>query len=422
MSQGRQLRNGRTARTIGLVVAIALGTSCATTQVVKQNVVQVVKGQPVDTSGYRKAAISDSHDLQTELTQMRAKFAQAVTTLRANAQKRWGQGAQVADKTVYVKYSQGYNTRVITDFDHGILSVETRDTKDPQNSLRLAIIAALLTTSDPASVDLFSDKDVVLDQTHRPYLYGLIHDNQGKSIGGRKEAEDYAKFLLANRAKSRPVPANEGGGIAWFVNLTMVKNFEARGADRYRASVDKYATLYRVSPSLVLAIMRTESNFNPFAVSGAPAYGLMQLVPTSGGRAAKKRVSGVDETPTSDYLLDPDHNIELGVAYLSVLSNEEFNAVSNQNSRDYCVIAAYNTGPHNVTRIFNSDRTQAFTAINSEQPAELFDRLRTGLPMQETRDYVVKVTGYRKEFVTAPASTPGPAPATPGASKTAHGA
>ena len=151
----------------------------------------------------------------------------------------------------------------------------------------------------------------------------------------------------------------------------MVKNFEAKGAERYRASVEKYATQYHVSPSLVLAIIRTESNFNPFAVSGAPAYGLMQLVPTSGGRAALKRVQGVDDSPTAEYLFDPEHNIELGTAYLSVLDGTEFHAVSNTDSRDYCVIAAYNTGPRNVTRVFAADRNEAISDINVMPPPAL---------------------------------------------------
>jgi membrane-bound lytic murein transglycosylase C len=138
----------------------------------------------------------------------------------------------------------------------------------------------------------------------------------------------------------------------------------------------------------------------------------MQLVPTSGGRAAERRVTGTDQTPSSEYLLDPEHNIELGVAYLSVLNNDEFSAIANQNSRDYCVIAAYNTGPHNVTKVFANERPAALDEINAEQPAQLYERLRVGLPMQETRDYVVKVTGHRKEFMAgaAPAAAPTAAP------------
>jgi membrane-bound lytic murein transglycosylase C len=148
-------------------------------------------------------------------------------------------------------------------------------------------------------------------------------------------------------------------------------------------------------------------------VSGAPAYGLMQLVPTSGGLAAQLRVTGKKDVPSTDFLLDPEHNIEFGVAYLSVLNTDEFSAVTNQNSRDYCVIAAYNTGPGNVTNVFASKRKTALEAINSEPPAQLFDHLHKDLPMQETRDYLVKVTNHRREFTPtpAPAAAPAPAPA-----------
>ena len=63
------------------------------------------------------------------------------------------------------------------------------------------------------------------------------------------------------------------------------------------------------------------------------------------------------------------------------------------------MIAAYNTGARNVTRIFAKDRNEAFNTINSLEPPTLFERLRTDLPYEETRLYVVKVTGYRRQFV-----------------------
>ena len=410
----------RLATLVVAFVAVTLGASCATTKSVGDNIQRVYNNQPMDKKGLSDAVASDTKDMEANLVVLRHKIEAAYAQLKTNVQKRWGQkDTKVANRTVYVKYTQGYKSRVITDFDHGTLTVETVDEADPQASLKATIAAALLTTSDPATVDLFSDKDVTLESTRKPYLYGLIHDNHGKSIVTREQAVAYADFLVPAKMQNRSTDSEQGGKTALFVQLQMVKNFEARGADRYRASVDKYATQYNVSPSLVLAIMRTESNFNPFAVSSAPAYGLMQLVPTSGGRAAYKRVQGVDQTPTPEYLFDPEHNIELGAAYLGVLGNTEFHGVDNTDSRDYCVIAAYNTGPHNVTKVFASDKSEALTDINGMAPAVLFDRLRSDLPSEETRQYVVKVTGYRKQFVGAPgAGTPamnGPKPGGSGA-------
>lgn len=395
MGSSRAAKFGIVLGSVGIIVG------CATSQVVGANVQRVVNHQSLDGSGLQKAVQTDAQSLEANLKVLRDKFEAEVAALKANAQKHWGKNdTKVASRTTYVKYTQGYKARVVTDFDHGTLTVETTDAKDPNGSLKTAIVAALLTSNDPAAVDLFTDKDVTLEANRNPYLYGLVHDSQGKSIRTRRQAEQFADYLIAEKLHTRAITSDQGAVTAHFVMLPMVRNFEAKGAEHYRVTVEKYAAQYHVSPSLVLAIIRTESNFNPFSVSGAPAYGLMQLVPTSGGRAAYKRVQGVDQTPSPDYLFDPEHNIELGVAYLSVLSDSEFHAIDNQSSRDYCVIAAYNTGAHNVTRTFSADHQTALAAINGLEPPALFERLRTSLPYEETRQYVVRVTGYRRQFMT----------------------
>ncbi len=128
----------------------------------------------------------------------------------------------------------------------------------------------------------------------------------------------------------------------------------------------------------------------------------MQLVPSSGGRDAYRRAKGSDEIPSKQYLFNAENNIELGVAYLNVLAFNELDEVADPVSREYCVISAYNTGPSNVLRTFDGspkNRDGALAAINRMAAPAVYDRLRSRLPYAETRRYLQKVVGFRKQFI-----------------------
>ena len=322
--------------------------------------------------------------------------------LTGKVSKTWGKKeVQLSDRTHYVKYTQNYKSRAIVDFDKGSILVETLDATDPQGSLKNAIVTTLLTPDDPRAVDLFSDKGVTLTSDKEPYLLGLVQDQNGKSVRTPAEAEAFATYLLEKSSSTRAIKQDGGSRTAHAVTIGMAPNFANKQAEKYRPQVSRFAEEYKVSPSLVFAVIRTESNFNPFAVSGAPAYGLMQLVPTSGGREAYRRAKGSDTAPSREYLFNADNNIELGTALLNVLTYKQLEDVENTVSREYCVISAYNTGLRNVLRTFSKDVVAAVNQINSLEPPAVYDTLRQSLPYLETRDYLVKVTSFRKQFVSA---------------------
>ena len=97
------------------------------------------------------------------------------------------------------------------------------------------------------------------------------------------------------------------------------------------AAIQKYARAYGVDESLVWAVVRRESGFNPAAVSPKGAMGLMQLMP---GTAA---AVGVTDP------FDVDQNIAGGIKYL-VSCLKQFNGDVG------LALAAYNAGPDNVIK------------------------------------------------------------------------
>jgi membrane-bound lytic murein transglycosylase C len=337
-------------------------------------------------------------ELVRDIRDARRQFNKLVSLLKGEVSKKWGSDEVLTPSNKrYVKYTQNYKSRAIVEFDAGRVTVETLDQRAPGRSLRNAIVTTLLTPDDPRAVDLYSARTVKL--SGRPYLYGLVEDRHGHAIDSPARAEAFADELLKQPAQVRQVRTAQGKKTVRYVRIPMVNDYENRQAKRYAPLVDRYARRYSVSKSLVFAVIKTESSFNPFAVSTAPAYGLMQLVPATGGRDAYRRIKGYDHTPSKEYLFIADNNIQLGTAYLGIIDHDYLGAIHNPVSREYCTIAAYNGGAGNVLRVFSPDRDKAVQVINRLSPAQVYRRLREQHPRAETRRYLVKVLDARREFV-----------------------
>jgi soluble lytic murein transglycosylase-like protein len=120
-------------------------------------------------------------------------------------------------------------------------------------------------------------------------------------------------------------------------------------------AVAQYAEKYRLSPALVMAVIKAESDFNPIVISRAGAVGLMQLIPETAIQHGVRN------------LYDTRDNIAGGARHLRYLLDRYHGNVR-------LALAAYNAGERKV------------------------DRYRQIPPFKETRAYVKKVMGFYRDY------------------------
>jgi soluble lytic murein transglycosylase len=139
--------------------------------------------------------------------------------------------------------------------------------------------------------------------------------------------------------------------------------------------IKKHAAERGLDPYLVSALMAQESTFDAAIKSSANAVGLMQVLPSTGRRLAKR--VGVKHYRNA-LLVDPDTNIRLGTELFSTLVNR-FGGV-------HLALASYNAGESVVARWV------------AERPGITKEEFIDDIPYPETQGYVRKIIGTADDY------------------------
>jgi len=292
-------------------------------------------------------------------------------------------------KKEWVDYSDQYSTRSYVNFEKGdmvlatmVKTSESRISELSKERIKKQL-AKVLSSNNPSGRDI---------------LAGQIADNRGKPVT-KQTLDRYLNREVFPRLQREPQPVVGKDGVSRYklsVPIKMVPNHTMVRARPYIPEVKRQAQRFRLRPELVMAVIHTESYFDPMARSHVPAYGLMQLVPIYGGKEAYQYIYGRDRVLPANYLYQPANNIELGAAYLNLLIYKYFAAETNPVKNLYLSVCGYNWGPTSIQRkIIRRYPTKSMA------PGQLYQVLRQRTP-RETSDYLQRVTQrmgmYQKFF------------------------
>jgi membrane-bound lytic murein transglycosylase E len=153
---------------------------------------------------------------------------------------------------------------------------------------------------------------------------------------------------------------------------------------------EKAGAAWGVSPRLVTAIIAVESGGNPELVSKSNAVGLMQLKASTAGREVY-RYMGWKGEPSTRELKNPERNISMGTAYLSILEHGVLAGIKDPQVMQYALVVSYVNGAGALLRTFSSDRKAAIKEINDLDADEFFEHVVKNHPAPQAPRYIWKV-------------------------------
>lgn|GEM_PF-280056 len=327
----------------------------------------------------------------------REAFEKEYKAFKEEMLQKWGDFKERSKKQ-WVEYKENGNLRISTDFEKGSGQVEVitgskEEAEKVKEEMPKKVSEAMKFkgTREGFETENVPNKEI----TKEAVLADQLNKPEDQPV------DEYAKEVAEKNTKTKEVQGDDGETrYVVYVNFQLSDDHMQKRAEKVENFIYKFSSQHDIDPALVFAIIHVESHFNPTAASHANAYGLMQLVPTTGGRDAYRRIFNEDGIPTKEFLFQPDNNIQMGTTFIDIMESNYFDRAEDEITREYLIICAYNTGAGNVSVAYTGDTnlSNAFSKINSMSPEENYKHLRENLEYAEARNYLKKVTTQRERY------------------------
>lgn len=294
------------------------------------------------------------------------------------------------EKQAYLSFKKSNGASIAIDFRKGVIKIKG----DSQTSFKKLIVQTTLTQQDPGVVDvetslIFGFKN----KSNKPFFYKQILDQDKKPIKSKWRAERYAQYLLQHSTINKQQQ--------YVINIHLAENHTKIESVRYYQLVKEASDRYNIPISLIYGIIETESAFNPRAMSGSHAIGLMQILPRQAGHEYFRVIKKRDTIPSRRFLFNTANNIEVGTAYLHILGSRYLRGIKNPTVRGYSIIASYNGGAGNLYKSLSwgGKKSTAIKRLNGMSPKEAYWFITHKHNREETQNYLKRVTKHRKKYL-----------------------
>lgn len=320
-----------------------------------------------------------------EFEQSKQAYLIAFNNVKAELATKWD-NPELTGETQWVQYTNNDTVKRTVDFETGTIVIEVIDENLTSGEVDKIIQQQVNELETQTTKQAFANDKVLAANNIKP----------SQKIADIRVLPKLESSQVLSSQKKEYYKQRNGLSVTR-VSMAVSQNTVKDRAQAYIPYVNKMSQKWDVEPALILAIMHTESHFNPMAQSHIPAYGLMQVVPTSAGKDVTKRYLGEEKLLPPEVLFNPEFNIDIGTSYLNILDKHYLKGIQNDEKRTYLVISSYNGGVGSVAKYFSGATSlealrKAVHDINAD---EVYRSLIDDFPYLETREYLKKVQEKR---------------------------
>jgi membrane-bound lytic murein transglycosylase C len=382
-------------------------------------------GQESDLEKYKRMASEDvgkwKQDVDAELDAYQERVEKERKEWKEYVNKVRGQWGEYTGSTpkAWAEYSNDLKSLSVVDFENNYIEIATivdTDNKAKSEAQIQKRFEEMLAAKEEGSNNNLLAGQIKFEQKAnfvKPVKKKVIVEKQikkDKKVYKAVTQENQKKFVkeTVNKKLKKEVIIGDDGRARtkYSVTLEMVPNSIQIRAKKYMDLIQKYSKKYDLDPALIMALIHTESAFNPKAFSRRPdgtpmACGLMQIIPSQAGRDAHKALFGKDKIVKPEYLFDPERNLAMGTWYVRWLTKwwnriekKKHGKASSVIKNEYFTISSYNQGMGTILNKAYKPRK-----LNEQSDSKTYDILTSDRAIpEEGRHYLERVNKRKKLY------------------------